>query len=799
MNWKHCFTVLTSLFLLCFPYNIIGCGGGEDPYDYYTSFFSQKLAGDESFRPFYYTSYRFLYDEMEPISTKELTSEEWISYSHQAATKKDVQHFVLKYSFKQMSAIYNHIEKNIALSVPDSVQQNSFTKWLIANKDLEALGYLMYAKQTEPFVTGDEDMWTDPNRDPIKMKALTKKGIQLWTAAKKDFIRLRYGYQITRLAHYSEQYEDCIKYYESYIQPNQTASVLQDLAVGLKAGALKHLGKREEAAYLFCQLFAQKGIKRRSNYVSFIFSTRDEELGGIEKEKVLAYCKTNEEKANVTAIYAMSSVNNNLADLKEIYSLAPTSPLLELLTIREVNKLEEKYLHPSLEKEKGNQIMYSWTLVGWDNDKPNYDSLYNESQQQVKAMISFCHQIAQNNLVPNKGLFEIAAAYTAYMIKDLSQAKTLLASAEKMKLTPAMKDQWMLTSLLVTLNEHKTLDAAFEQQLLPSVQWLEKKAASDEEWKKFYRNLFSEIIAIKYHQQHDIEKEVLSLGVADKMIGNYMNPAITFLRTKMLSKDVERLHLLMVSKTLSPWENYLLKSNSFTADDVADIAGTAYIREQDWNNAEKWLKQISKHYYKTENYSYYLAANTFADLTYDTHAPTSQDTVKYSKLKFVQKMKQLVQQITSGNPQQQALAYYQMGNGLYQASYWGNSWMLQEYGWSGNDGVSNNYEKGNWKREYYGVYQAEANYLKAKELSKDISFQARCTWMAAKCSQKQLSVPTYESFTDYDLYNKAYEQYGKDIRKNKYYSAFVKTYSKTTFYKEVFNSCVYLRDHVKGK
>ncbi|MEQ1796420.1 MAG: hypothetical protein ABL872_00640 [Lacibacter sp.] len=798
MNWKHCFTALISLGLICFPYNIIGCGGSDDPYDYYTSFFSQKLNGDESFRPFYYTGYRFLYDEMEPVSTKEMTSEEWVGYTTGKATKKDVQQFVLKYSYKQLSTLYNHIEKKQALTLPDSVKKNSFTQWFIQNKDLEALGYLMYAKQVEPFVAGDEDMWADINRDAEKMKRLTKSGIQLWTVAKNDFIRLRYGYQVTRLAHYSEQYQDCITYYDTYIKPNSTASVLQDLAVGLKAGALKHLGKREEAAYNFSQLFAGKGLKRRSNYISFIFSTRDEELGGVKKEDVLKLCKNNKEKANVTAIYAMSSVDNNLQQLKQIYQLDPTSPLLELLTIREVNKLEEKYLHPTIQKEKGNKLMYSWSLFGWDTDKPNYDSLYNESEQQTKDMISFCHSIAQDNTIPNRGLFEVAAAYTAYMTKDLKKAKELLSSAEKSNLSPAVKDQWMLTNLLVTINEKQTIDAAFEEQLLPSIQWLEGKANKDEEWKKFYRNLFTEVIALKYHAQNDIHKEVLSIGIAEKMLGNYYNSAITFLRTKMNSKDVEKMYAFMLSKSLNKWESYLVRNNSFSKDDVADIAGTAYIRESDWANAERWLKQITPGYYKTETYTTYLSANPFADLIYDTHSPTKQDTVVYTKLRFAQKMKQLLQQTTTGTDLKKAKAYYQMANGLYQASYWGNSWMLQEYGWSSNDGLDNTHKEGSWQKEYFGVFKAEQFYLKAKELSKDENFKARCVWMAAKCSQKQLVVPGYESFSDYDLYDKASEKYAKDIRKNKYYDGFVKEYSKTFFFKEAFNSCVYLKDYIKS-
>jgi len=124
--------------------------------------------------------------------------------------------------------------------------------------------------------------------------------------------------------------------------------------------------------------------------------------------------------------------------------------------------------------------------------------------------------------------------------------------------------------------------------------------------------------------------------------------------------------------------------------------------------------------------------------------------------------------------------------------------MLQDYWWSGNDGLDNIHTEGNWQREYFGVYKAEQLYLKAKGFSKDINFKARCVWMAAKCSQKQATVPDYGMFNDYALYEKASEQYAKNIRKNKYYGEFIKEYGKTAFFKEAFNSCVYLKDYVKG-
>ena len=75
MNWKTSLTVFASLFLISFPYNIIGCGGEIDPYDYYVSFFQNNLSNSQGYRQFYYTGYNFLYDRDETADVSRMTSD----------------------------------------------------------------------------------------------------------------------------------------------------------------------------------------------------------------------------------------------------------------------------------------------------------------------------------------------------------------------------------------------------------------------------------------------------------------------------------------------------------------------------------------------------------------------------------------------------------------------------------------------------------------------------------------------------------------------------------------------------
>ena len=137
---------------------------------------------------------------------------------------------------------------------------------------------------------------------------------------------------------------------------NPLQSILQPLCLGLKAGALYHTNKKSEAAYLFSKVFDATTAKRVSNYISFNWSIDKE----ADKNQYLSWCKTDHEKAVMFALFALGNPNNELQTLKEIFSRDPSSEQLEILSIREINKLEENIFSPSLcERRWRKKIYYS--------------------------------------------------------------------------------------------------------------------------------------------------------------------------------------------------------------------------------------------------------------------------------------------------------------------------------------------------------------------------------------------------------------------------------------------------------
>ncbi|MEO6722637.1 MAG: hypothetical protein ABIN67_19865, partial [Ferruginibacter sp.] len=369
MNWKAFIAVSISGFLISFPQNIIGCGDSIDPYDYYTSFFHPQLPETNGYKPFYYTGYNFLYDENEPVEVSDLLANEWATYCGSPVTPVDAKLFMNKFTRKEVNNLYLNIEKSETNQIADSMMRNTMTGYFIKSRDLEALGYILYAKQVEPLVVGSSDSWEAIQRDTVKMARLIKNGQQLMNAAKTDLFKLKYAYQAERLAHYSGRYDDAIQYYDDYIAANKTESVLQPLSLALKAGAFFRTGRQKEAAVLFSKAFNTSIAKRISNYLGFNWSVDSK----LSREDYLSMCKTNEEKAGMLSLFAMASTKNELGAMKQIYKLDPGADALEALAVREINKLEEKYFTPLLQKEKGGRSFYYY----WNDE--NIDSVVTES------------------------------------------------------------------------------------------------------------------------------------------------------------------------------------------------------------------------------------------------------------------------------------------------------------------------------------------------------------------------------------------------------------------------------------
>jgi hypothetical protein len=797
MNWKICLVVFVNLFLISFPYNIIGCGPTPDPYDNYTSFFRKDLSEAKGYQPFYYINDLLLYDENEPEDAAHATAAEWIDYCGGKSTRKEAYDFVCRYNYETLFNFYNQLEKNQPVSVPDSVGKNSITNYFRTSKDLEALGYILYAKKVEPFVTGGASSWDAPTRDSLKMSKLAKDGLQLYAAAKKDFIKLRYGYQVLRLLLYSGNATDCIRNYDLLIKNNKTNSILQQLSASLKGGALFRLRRDKEAAYVFSQQFSSSSIKRVANYQSFSWCVK--RTDPTYRQSCLALCKTAAERANMLGLFALGNPEPEIKAINTIYQLAPRSTMLEILTLREANKIEERYFSPTLAKQKGGRQIF---LEGYYTDDSNNSSLW---LKEAKELAAACHSIAKNDAVTNKALFETTAAYLSYITKNYAAAKEYLANVSRMPATQKIKDQCALTQLLVTINEKPVIDSIAEVELLPSIQWLEGKVKAEKkstasgyyedwgtkgQWHQFYRNLFASVLAKSYHRQGSIYKEALCIGNGERIVeGQY--DANDFLQNDMQTKDILALHKLLQSSKKTAWDQYLATKYPLSSDVVTAVIAMTHARDYNFVLAIEWLGKIK------DPEVLKLERNPFADFLFDNQEDRfATDNGRFNKLRFIKDMAAL----KAKEKQQKALAadFYKLAVGYYNMTFYGRAWEVVKDHRPTTDGYSIPPDATPFQKEYYSCFTAEKYFRKAMEATTDKEMKARCLFMMAKCSQKRVAEPTY-NINDPAAFQKATDEYFLKFKYNQYFPQLRKDYGNTAFFKEAVNTCSYLNDFIEKK
>lgn len=803
MNLKIFLTAFASLLLSALPENMIGCGGSEDPYDYFTSFFNRDATSLKGYQPFYYTALLDFYDDWQYDEQadyeEDLILQEWKKYVGQNADIKSTKEFIYDYKKEIVDQLLNNITAGKALSIPDSVRNNALTKYFLSQKNAPALKYLSFAKETEKFSASSD--WDKPvERDSLTLNSYISKATTYYEQESSNFLKDKYALQRCKLAFYNNRFKDCTQWYDAHFTlDNKSAS--QQLSQSYKAGSLYHLGRNKEAAYEFSKAFAKSGNNKKPVYLGFLWATEY-----CNKDNQMAYAalgKTSAEKANIIGMFGLYGIDYALATMKQVYALDPSSPLLQILAIREINKIEEQYLTPMLAKEKGGKAFYySW--VEEDSAKA--------TQPQIAQTIQFFETLSKDKALNNAALYATGAAYLSFINKDYNKAKSFIAQAKSLSLTDKLNDQLQLINLLIMANEKPTLDAEREKQILPSVQWLVKKAKDDGDYLIFLRNLFSQIIAQKYEQQGDLYRAALSYGMAD---ANFISTAaadegyyvsgngLEYVRNEMSTDQLLKLYNLFTATNKTPFEQFVTQNASFKQDHVIDVIGTSYLRDFNFEKAIEWLKKGTKPEVLTAtNYNYKtdkeitVNVDPFFDYLNDWQRYNKAVAKPYNKLSFAQKLLETqVKADTTKNEEAKSKLYYQLASAFYNMSYYGNSWAAVAYFRTSSDWNTGTYDAP-WKREYFGVYKAKDFYQKAHDLTKNKEFKAACYFMMAKCVQRQIPMPDYD-YKNWEEYEKKLNVFAKKFKNNPMFDGFVKQYGTTKFYNYTLTRCSYLSDFVK--
>jgi len=755
MTWSIPFC---CLLLMLLPSKISkGCGPSDFSFKGYSFLLPELTAEDGPYAP-YFLKFDQLYENYQQESEVQVDENlaEWQEIFCQLAKVKDIQELIYNTSVEDLETVKTAIKsKNYPL--PARLNRNSFARHLERNECNETIDYLIFAKTCEPHVTY-QGGWDVPKRDIITMKNLIASGRRMFRKTKSNYIKLRYAYQLIRLAHYVQEYELVLELYDSLLPKTDTKkSILFDWILGHKAGALYHLGEKVEAAYLYALIFQNSKSKRASAYQSFKIQT-DEQW-----KACLLLCQSNQERATLYALRANTEESKAAEEMAEIYQLDPLNPNLELLLVKEMRKLEKDFLGIDFNDKK--------------RDNKRFHKIpRQEANTYLVGLEKFIIQCVKENKVANKELWQLAQGYIEYLSGDLYAANTTFTELSKTIKKPRLKEQLDIFKLAHQITDYDGIDAEEEDEIVEVIK--------DNPIYKTQAD-FQDFINDKF--AHEYKKA----GTPGKAFRCHFN--IQDLKPHPQEDIIEDLLELCQKEEKTKFERALITNpdGNSIENDLLDMKGTLLLLEGKPEAALEVLKRIPRN--EWDKYQF----NPFVDHITDCIECPLEDTIVYNKVTLIERIFELEYKAKS-DFEKGPIYYYLLGLAHYNMTYFGNSWKAMDFFRSG----------GNWEYRKLGIFKhwffpygnqenhdctkALEYFEKARVLTKNRELAARASFMAAKCEQNAY-------FTSKDC---AYTGYRNEIptpptEYRKYFGLLKAEYADTEFYQQAIEECKFFKAYAR--
>lgn len=775
-HWIAFIVILSSLlFTLFFPTPLQTCSYSPSTESYRYSMFQPPIEHLNSYRPFHFSS-DFLNDGIPEMRKTGLQQnlKEWATYFNNQVALADIQAFLYDYELDTD----DFFSKTLADIKAAPMHRFPLIQHLVKNKDLTTLTYLIFAKKMERFLKlGNTKTWEDTD---AATKASYQKNIDLAKANYKQVdhkdLRLRYAYQMVVIARYLGDYQQAVQLFEQYVEPLQNNSVIPYWARLHYATALYHTNQAEKANYNFALVFHHAPSKRHRAYIGF------------ERkyfEASLALAKTKEEQASVWLLYGVKHPGRALDIIKQLAQLTPDLPELELLVMREINKVEDWLLTP--------------TYTGFS---PTLKWLYNRKErakarvldlQYLEELTQFVQQYTNQHQGHTPAFWQVANAYLSFMQADYVQANQYLNQAEQAEgMTTALQNQIHLIRIMAFTNADNQISELAESSLVPALNWLKKEYPKLPAQEKIRANVQAlgevdkvwQALTARYLAAKQTDKAILCLAqiqdltysAQKEFIWHEYGDYFYFINEVATPEDVKQLLVLLNKKNPTNFEAFLMAGNKIKNDQnrLLDVLGTLYLRQDRLEKALAAFEQVPDVYWNKGpfEYSYFLAANPFYADFYSGHKPTKADTIRYTKTEFVRELLSL-KAIADEGGADAAYCTFLLASGYFNMTFYGNSWMMVHF-WATNAWgwrLTNNGAFAD-AANYYGCTQAEELYLKAAELANERHFAAMCYRLAGKCNyRKELfknimvrkdhndQVPKFEDNPHYQHLKAAYPEY----------------------------------------
>lgn len=796
--------VITTVFSIY--YIAQSCGYHEDECDTFAGFINPNSTSVKNASPFYFTPSYLFYscdEDSNNISTSNGIDErnyvEWSLYMKDKVKPNYIQGFMNNYSADTLLRFYNNLAKGERNKLPQTLLQNPVASWFQATRDFEALGYMIHAKKCEESLFS-EDEWTVKRIDTAIASRLIKNGIQLYKAAKHETIKRRYALQLIRTAFYASKYDELQKLYNNYYEPVASNTSVDERILGYRAGALYKTKQAAESAYCYSKLFdvSYTYDDAYSNTLSFVWAN-----ASADSSAILSFCKNKHEQATVNALRALrNTVPYNKHTIESVYSLEPTHKLLEVILLRELNKIEMDYLEPKFQHERGFFIYDKW--VGGINQSVDSAS---DAEWHIKRVVaesnlrdfkSFLDNVIREKKIENMSMWLMASAYLQYAMDEHESALAKLNKAKNSKNTDKLNAQIRLLELVSTIGKQKKLTPAFEQQVYDDISFLEKFSRANKTYMRNLSNVLFTVLPTKYAEMGDTLKATLcyhkyeNIPLHDYEI-EYPQPKPQHFSEQYHSisgglidkyfneKQLDQF-LAFKKNPKSDMDKWLLKESKYTDDILREVKAYSYFRNFEFEKARQIL---------SENQALLVLPNPFVAHIRDYQDDYYADSIhQITNLELLDSLIVLRKKMYS-NMQ----AAFDYACALYSLSYHGRGHQAWTYYRDYTDLTPYYYDVAAqytpFEKQYYFIEDGAKLFDLVYQSSKDHKLKQKALWMLAKCNQKKHNGVLLDYF--YWEKEKSMQYVKSQTEQNKFLQVFHEQYKGTDYYKEVYDECSYLR------
>lgn len=646
---------------------------------------------------------------------------------------------------------------------------NKMVQYLIQN-DLEALSYIAFAKSCS-HLNSRYSEWEEDDNSVNERKEKMQDALNRSQKVKSEAIKKRFRFLAIRLAFYNKDQEKVNRIFKKSFSGNPEDAI-DYWALYFNWVTQKRSAERN---FNLAQVFVYAPGKR---YGAITQITKN-----IPVDEVLAFAKTDTERANVHAVYGVRNIGRGLSTLKAVYYLDPNNPLLDYLLIREINKVEDWVLTPR--------------YTNFDPSVSPKGGTYGLSNELIQERIKDDESYAKELLFWMEGLKEsgsdawrVGEAFLKGIMGKEREALAVLSSSAMFpeNMRPLVKQLRVLFRVRMGNHVELELNQNDHAVLMNSKQ------------QNYNQFLFAVSREFEFQKKMDIAAALFS---QINRVNDYYSEGVTWrsgTEKATLSSDFYYSWFLYLDAEYSPeelqsvidftnlkfgestefdhWQREYLRKN---VDRLYDLLGTKYIRQNNMDKAIAAFEKVKGDLWNEAPFTTYLNANPFHADFYSGHKPSKLDTITYTKLGLAKQYKAYLKKAKSRRTKNRAYYYFLLANCELNMSHYGNSWMMRRYFWTASM-HPNNLEDDD---EFFRVKRAQEFYQKAYDLTSDKEIKALCLRMKGRCEKHELAFDAPDSW-DFD-----YDQFGGFnnylISKNQSYKKLKEEYPEDS--KELMSNC----------